>query len=471
MCALVACLNAVSWSFITPPFEVPDEPAHIAYVKQIAETGTLPTSNSGQYSGEEAFDLLALRFRSIHLYPEDRAIFTSAQLKKLSKGPPGPRSALERGSSAAGVAKSEPPLYYALEAIPFDLGSAGTLLDRIALMRLLSALMAGLTALFVFLFLREALPRRPAGWTVGALCVALSPLFGFISGAVNPDAMLFAVSAALFFCIARAFRRELSSRLAVATGCVIAVGLLTKLNFIGLVPGALLALGVLTARSTHRMGLRAVRAPILAAAIGCAPVVVFAVANALSNRPTLGIASTVIDTTGGSMWREASYIWQLYLPRLPGMANDFPGLFTTRQIWFDGYVGRFGWLDTFFPAWVYTLALVAAGLVAALCARTLIARRAAVRRRLAELAVYALLALGLMLLVAADSYRMFPRELASYGEARYLLPLLPLLGAVLALAVRAAGRRREATIGALIAVVFLAHCLFSQLQVVARYYG
>ena len=105
-------------------------------------------------------------------------------------------------------------------------------------MRLLSALMAGFTALFTFLFLREALPGVRSAWTVGALAVALSPLFGFMSGAVNPDAMLFAVSAALFFCLARAFRRGLSTRLAIGSGLVIATGFLTKLNFVGLAPGA-----------------------------------------------------------------------------------------------------------------------------------------------------------------------------------------------------------------------------------------
>jgi 4-amino-4-deoxy-L-arabinose transferase-like glycosyltransferase len=85
-------------------------------------------------------------------------------------------------------------------------------------MRLFSALMAGLTALFSWLFIREALPAVPWAWTVGGLGVALMPLLGFISGALNPDAMLFAVCAALFFALARAFRRGLTLRLALAIG-------------------------------------------------------------------------------------------------------------------------------------------------------------------------------------------------------------------------------------------------------------
>jgi hypothetical protein len=41
MCALIALLNGVAWSIITPPFQGRDEPSHFAYVQQLAETGTL----------------------------------------------------------------------------------------------------------------------------------------------------------------------------------------------------------------------------------------------------------------------------------------------------------------------------------------------------------------------------------------------------------------------------------------------
>src|ERR1700677_1277041 len=76
VCALVACLNAASWSFITPPFQAPDEPSHFAYVKQLAETGTLPTSSGGEFSNEERFVLAALEFRQIRKDPAKRAIIS-----------------------------------------------------------------------------------------------------------------------------------------------------------------------------------------------------------------------------------------------------------------------------------------------------------------------------------------------------------------------------------------------------------
>jgi 4-amino-4-deoxy-L-arabinose transferase-like glycosyltransferase len=346
-------------------------------------------------------------------------------------------------------------------------------LDRLELMRLLSALMAGLTALFVFLFIREALPGVPWAWTVGGLGVALAPLLGFNSGVVNPDAMLFAVSAAAFYCLARAFRRGLTPKLAIAIGVVTAVGFLTKLNFIGLAPGVLLGLIALTIRSARTSGHAAYRSLALALAIAGSPIALDIVVNQLSNHPTLGLVSSAASSAvqHNSVLSEISYIWQLYLPRLPLMHDDFPHILTTRVLWFNGLVGRYGWGEVLFPPWVDDIALIPAGLIAILCTRTLLTSRAVLRHRPGELIVYFVTVAGLPILIGTASYSLFPAEAATFPEPRYLLPMLPLMGAVLALAARGAGRCWGPPVGALIVVLFLAHDLFSQLQVIARFYG
>jgi 4-amino-4-deoxy-L-arabinose transferase-like glycosyltransferase len=456
---------------VTPPFQVPDEPAHFAYVKQLAETGHLPSSNLELSSGEEFSALVALRFYRVQFQPQHHTIASQAEQNQLQHDLVVASQNSAPGSADVGVAKSQPPLYYALQAIPYTLAQSGNLLDRLQLMRLLSALMAGLTAMFVFLFIREALPGVRWAWTVGGLAVALAPLLGFISGAVNPDAMLFAVSAATFYCLARAFRRGLSTGGAVAIGLVTAIGLMTKLNFIGLVPGIIIGVMVLSIRAARVQGRSAYRLPAIAVAIAFSPVLPYAAVNALSGHPTLGLLSTAIGSLHGSVLAEVNYIWQFYLPRLPGTVNDFPGLFTTRQLWFDRYVGLYGWLDTTFPGWVYSVALIPAGAIALLCGRALFQARAALRTRAPEIGVYAVIGIGLLVLVGASSYASFPGVAAEFAEARYLLPMLALLGAVLALAARGAGRRWGPVVGALIVVLFLSHDIFSLLQVTARYYG
>ena len=423
------------------------------------------------YSPEEETALRDLRQSEVQWHPEVHTIATQAEQRRLQEDL---SSSLGRtGEGGAGVASSQPPLYYALEAIPYGVGSGGTVLDRLELMRLLSALMAGLTALFVYLFLREALPGVAWAWTVGALGVSLAPLLGFISGVVNPDAMLIAVSSLVFYLLARAFRRGLTPRLAIVLGVATGVGLLTKLNFIGLLPGIMLGLIVLTRRAARISRRTAYRSLALAVGIAASPACVYVLVNLLSNRPGLGLLSNGIHLTSGhgSVFHEVSYIWQFYLPRLPGMAHDFPGLSATRQIWFDRSVGLYGWLDTPLPVWVQNLALIPAIAIAILAVRELVAVRPTLRRRLVEVVVYGVIGAGVLVLVGGDSYLAFPSQAGTYGEARYLLPMVPLFGALLALGARGAGRRWGPATGAVIVVLMLAHDVFSQLQVVARFYG
>jgi 4-amino-4-deoxy-L-arabinose transferase-like glycosyltransferase len=469
-CGLVALLNAACWSLITPPLQGIDEPDHVAYVQELATTGQRPAAGaSSELSPEEtaiAEDLHQGLTRFDPQVPAISSIVEQLQLERdlAASFPP-------VGSVNAGTAASEPPLYYALETIPYAAGSWGNLLDRLALMRLLTGLMAAVAVLASFLFVRETLPGTPWAWTVGALGVALMPLLGFVGGAVNPEAMLVAVSGELFYLLARAFRRGLTLRVALAIGGVSAAGFLAKLNFAGLAPGLLLGLVLLALRASHGERRAVVLRAALAALIACAPVITYVCMNALAGTPALGAASSALELVQGSLVHELSYVWQFYLPRLPWMRSYFPGIVTARDLWFDGTIGRFGWDDVFFPRWVYDFALLPAAALAALGLRALAMKRHRLSRRLPEIATYTTMALGLLVLVGADSYVSEHTGVGGpYWQPRYLLPLLPLLAVTLALAARGAGRRARAT-GVSIVVLLLANDLFAQLQTVARYYG
>ncbi len=469
VCALIACLNAVCWSVISPPFQVVDESAHYAYVQRLAETGRLPSSARETFPPAEERALYDLHSAAVLEHPTVDTISTEAEQRKLEHDLAVPEK--RTGGGGAGVAASQPPLYYALETVPYDLESGGTVLDRLALMRLLSALMGGLTALFAYLFLREALPAAPWAWTVGGLGVALEPLLGVMSGSVNPDALLFAVSAALFYCLARAFRRGLTPRLAIALGAVLAVGFLTKLTFLGLLPGALLGLLALCAREARRTSRpAALRCLGLGLGVAGTPALLYILVNLLSSRPAVGVLGDAVSLSGrGSLLKELSYIWQFYLPRLPGQTPYFHGFLTTRVYWFRGLVGIYGWLDAAFPRWVYEVALIPTALIAVLFVRALLVSRGALRSRVVEALVYLAMTLGVLLIVGSDDY--INKEPGEFAEPRYLLPLLVLWGAVLALAARGAGRRWGPVAGALIVTLVLAQNIFGQLLDISRYYG
>jgi hypothetical protein len=468
ICALVAFTNGVAWSVIVPPFQTPDEPSHFAYAQHLAETGQLPSSSSETFPPAEEIALADLLQSEVRFSRENHPISSVAEQRRLEFGLSLPLSRSEPGN--AGLAASEPPLYYALQTIPYKLASSGTLLDQLALMRLLSALIGGFTALFAFLFLREALPGERWAWTIGALSVALMPLFGMMSGAVNPDSLLFAVSTVLFYGLARAFRRGLSPRLAICIGATIAAGCLTKLNFLGLLPGTALGLFALALRET-RMRIRgAMRLLAPTVAVAAAPVCLYVLLDASAGYSTTSLFSSTTNRAGDkqTIWSAVGYLWQLYLPRLPGMSHAFHGT-SGGFLWFNALVGQYGWLDTSFPAWVVRLALVPAALIVALFIGALFANRDSLRARWLEVAVYCLMGLGLLALIGLEEY--INAAQGEYLEARYLLPTIALMGSVLALAARGAGRRWGPLAGTVIVLLFLAHDLFSQLLVVSRYYG
>jgi hypothetical protein len=470
ICAAVAFLNAASWSLVTPAFQAPDEPSHFAYVQDLAETGALPTSSGEHFSAAEEVALQDLRQAEVRYSPQNTTISSKTQQRQLHDDL---AVGLSRVGPGAGVAASEPPLYYALETIPYLYGSGGTILDSLALMRLLSALMAGAAALFVFLFLRQTLPAARWAWTVGGLGVAFAPLLAMMSGAVNPDALLCAVSAALFYCLACGFRRRLTPTLALLLGALIAAGLLSKLSFIGLLPGTLLGLVLLTLRSRDLLGRAAYRLPLLAGTTAVTPVCAYVVLNLLTDRSAYGAVSSAVASSKarGTLLQELSYIWQFFLPRLPGMHAYFPGLSTTRRFWIDGFVGLYGWVDTVFPTWVYNFALIPLAVLGALLARGLLTSRQALRDCTGELAVYATMTIGLLVLMGASDYLAYPASVGSYAQPRYLLPVIALYGAGLALAARGAGRRWGPVVGVGIVTLLIAHDIFSQLLEISRYYG
>ncbi|HEX4806527.1 MAG TPA: DUF2142 domain-containing protein [Conexibacter sp.] len=473
-CALVAVLNALAWGLVVPAFQVPDEPAHYAYAEYLVQHGRPPAAApADRHSSSEEAAMRGVKFQQLQLAAEDGAIWTAPEQARM-------RALLAAGGSRAdgnGAGKEvggEPPLYYALQAVPYTLAGGGTVLDRLALMRVLAALLGGVTVLFTFLFLREALPAVPEAWTVGALGVAFTPMFAFMSSGVNSDNLLYAASAALFYLLARGFRRGLSPRLAVAIGAALAAALMTKFNAFGLVPGAAVALVALGARRERAWRPRALALPALALGVAVAPILLEMALNAtVWRRPVVGASAGNFRTSAlhPQLGDGLAYLWQFYLVRLPGTATHSLSSFALRHLWIDGFVGSFGWVETYFRPIVYDLALVPLAALALLVARTLLARRSRLRARAGELLAYATLALGTMAFVGVASYISYLRSGDSIAQIRYLFPLLPLYGTLLALASRAGGRRWAPVLGVAIVVLAIGHDVFSQLLVVSRYYA
>jgi 4-amino-4-deoxy-L-arabinose transferase-like glycosyltransferase len=478
LCALVALLNALTWSLIVPLFQVPDEQAHVAYGQYVAETGRPPARGSrGQGVSEQERHLLtAIGWKQVVHRPWDRPLDSHRAHRRLERAVDAPAHTVRRGPGG-GTVINYSPLYYAATAVAYRLSPATDLFDRVHAMRVVSALLAAATVFFSFLFLRELLPGTPWAWPVGALAVAFQPLFGFIGGGVNNDNLIIAAATGTLYALALCFRHGLTPRRGLLLGAFVAVGLLGKPSMIGLLPGVALGVAVLIYRASPEARRRALLGAGAACAAAAIPLLVYIVLNSAVWDRGLFFAGPGVEKPGhpaqaapANLADRLGYIWQFYLPRLPSMSVDFHG-YPLRDIWFDGFIGRFGWLDYGFADWAYDLALGVFAVLLVLAGRELYECRRAIRGRLGELVSYAAIAVGLVVLLNWIGYGFQLGKAEGFEQARYLLPLLGLYGAVIALAARGAGRRYGPAIGVLIVSLAIVHSLVAMLVTMTRYYG
>ena len=479
-CAAVAFVSVFAWSMVTPPFQAPDEPTHLAYVQRLAETGRPPDPDEVKrppLSSEGRAGLAATNFSGVIGNPFGKPPWTAQQQRAadrlLQSGAP------EDDGGGAAAYGSYPPLYYLVAVPPYAMSDAAgaTIIGKLTAVRLLSCVLSALTVLFVFLFVRELLPGSPRAWVVGALSVAVLPYFGFIGSSVNNDVLVATLSAALLFVLARAFRRGLTPAGAASAGLLIALGIVTKPVFYGLLPGAAVALLVLLVRAwRHASGAarRTLGALVVAAGV---PLIVYAAINTgVWGRPIVQDNAVLEGTEASTAPPRSingflSYFFQFWLPRPPFLTDQVAGVYPLWETMFKGFVGRFGWLDYQFPAWVYNLAaLTAAGLLA-LAVRALVAGRSALRKRSAEFACYVVMVLGLMFVIAVPAYGYRLNTGYAFEQARYLFPLLALYGGLVGLAVRGAGERAGALLAPAIVLFVGALNIYGLLLTLARYYA
>lgn len=481
-CFLIAFVNAAIWSVVVPPFQVPDEIAHFGYAQYFAETGKAPPQGPrAQYSPQEQVALENTYFFAVIGRPQMRGIVTGSEDREL-------RAALARhpsprGEGGTSVTTDQPPLYYALEAIPYWLSPSHDIFTRLFFMRLLSALIAAGTVLAVFMFLRELLPGTPWAWTVGALGVAFQPTFAFIAAGVQGDNLLFLTSALTFFVLLRCYRRGLTRRRGIALGAVVAAGALSKLTFIALLPGIALALALLgwrelrTTRGERREALGTLALTLITFAI---PVAIYSVLNLTAwhrGSPTAGgiaaaTGSTLVTGTHVTLHQTLDYTWELFLPRLWFMHHAyFPTGYPLWYTWLNGAIGHFGWLDYTFPSWVYTDGRYVFFALVALAAVGLWRLRSRVLSVAPIFVCFGVSAIGLLGAIGYAGIRYRLSTGYAFEQARYLFPLLAFYGLFLVLAAKGAPRRWAPVLGGLLVVLAMAHGLFAETLTISRYYG
>ncbi len=142
------------------------------------------------------------------------------------------------------------------------------------------------------------------------------------------------------------------------------------------------------------------------------------------------------------------------------------------QTYFQGFVGRFGWFDFGFPTLGQRRrARRARCRLAAMAVRASQSSRAVCEGAGSSWPTYALLVVSASSAsIAVAGYRYRIQTGQNFEQTRYLFPLLPLYGALVALAMRGVGRRWEAIAAIVLVMLALGHDIFSQLLTIGHYY-
>jgi hypothetical protein len=476
LCA-IAALNFACWALITPPFQAPDEVDHFAYTQSLVERGEGPTHDAAaplhRWSDAESRALAATDFLTDHEVGDTRMPWTTLAEDRygesVAKHPPA------NDGGGYSTSASHGPLYYLALAPGYLLARHDSTFAQLTWMRLISALLGALAALFAFLLARELAPGRPWLGVLAALLVTYEPMYGFISGAVNNDVGVNAAAAAVSFLLVRALRRGLTIPWGLLTGLVLVATPLIKETGLSLYPVAALAL--LGALWLHHS--RPDLLGWLGLAVGAVAMNEISVHVLSTLQPRASSAGFQAIGSNTSAASEAlhhipyfiSYVWQTFLPALPFMGRHFASVGDPAYtIFIKRGWGAFGWYDVFFPAWVYLVILAAMlgsiplGLWAAKREWTWIARN------WREVVTVLLIPIAVIAGFEAAYYSPGVQTvIPTYG--RYAFPAIVPLAVIVVGVLHSLGRRRMVYGGVVLLMSMIALSYSAQLLTLTSFYG
>lgn len=240
--ALFVVLSTI-YAVTTPIFEASDELWHYPMVRHLAQGNPLPVQNPeyvGPWKQEasqqplyyylaaaltcwiDTSDMETVRWLNPHV---DNGVLTSD------------------GNTNLVIHQPEQ------EAFPWQ----GTIL-AVRLIRLLSVVMGAGTVYLTWRIAQILFPRQPEIALGAAAVNAFTPMFLFISGAVNNDNLAMLLCSAALFLMLRSNTKEPRPGDSVTLGVTLGLAALTKTSALGLVPLALLSLVVTEWLRTDRIG-------------------------------------------------------------------------------------------------------------------------------------------------------------------------------------------------------------------------
>jgi hypothetical protein len=443
---VVAAIQVVAWTLVMPPFQAPDEMAHFAYIQHLAETGEAPEQTGGSGANVSSEQGEAIKWENVHALVGVlgmRPGWSEAEERRWREV----ETSLTDDASANGDGPNpvgqNPPLYYALETIPYHLAPGGSFFNRFQMARLGSA--AIYLAAIAFMWLIAAELFRPL-WarTLATAIVALHPKLAMLGASVNADILLVLAWTAFIYVGLRIIRHGPSVRRLAGAGIAAAASVLTHGRGLAILGALLVLLGIayLRWRPEPRLVLRGAALSLGIAGLGLA--VVFLFTSGVSGGGTIyGGEIGRIGEKAFNVRELLSYVWQFYLPKLQFMQPSI-GVpdYGFREVYIQSFYGQFASLEVEYPRFADDLLQVATILLLFALYTVAITHWGAVKRNWPIIAFLVLTGLALLTLLHVTAYNsMLINPADPLFTGRYLLPLVSILAIAVTVVVMALPRR------------------------------
>jgi 4-amino-4-deoxy-L-arabinose transferase-like glycosyltransferase len=426
---VLAAVHGTAWAVITAPWNGPDEVQHFAYAEHLARTGHAPQRNVGDGSQSTAqnYALYQLNLLPIRLQPGARPTWgrldrTKRELATL------PASAYKNGSGPNSAA-NYPPLYYAYEAVAYDVSPFRSELGRLFFMRLATVLLLVIIVGLTWAIASELLAKR---WAVGVATalVALQPKLAFGAGIVNPDVMLALWATGALLAAIRLVQRGPTTGRIVALAACSGAAVLTHPRGYFVPPFAVIALLIAAWRFVPRR-----RWLLGAGALAVGGMVVALGAAVLWTRAHTGHggSGTANPVNGFNVRQFVSYLWQFYLPKLSFMDPKVgPSFYGFRQVYIESFFGNFASLSVNYRPSFYDVFQLMAGVGLIALYTTVVVRWRTVVAQWPIPVLAIVFFGGLMALLHIVSYTTLRGANDPVLTGRYLLPAVALYGVAIA---------------------------------------
>lgn len=208
---LLALLHGMQYAALMPPWGLIDEAQHVDYVWHIAERGEFPVAGTNSLSPALIDSLFATRHWSVFHWST-----------------PPSKALADLGAVGYSYEAYHPPLYY-LAMAPIFLGTPGSILDRLFVLRGVALALSLVTVYLVFR-LGALVSRSMLFALLAALVYIMLPERAAYTSRVNNDVLAELLGAAICLVSVQGVLHGLTRGRALGLGLLLALGVWTKLS-------------------------------------------------------------------------------------------------------------------------------------------------------------------------------------------------------------------------------------------------